>query len=116
MSIELKIKNKHLSEEAKIIRFEERKLLKRARVSKNEKTYRNLNSLTQHRKWDVRNENRATSLARAFISGKSYSLVECFCKDIFKRNVYIAPRVISMIRKYHNKDFEAKELYKWFKE
>ena len=82
MSVELKIKSKHLSVEARIIRFEERKLLKQYRwaEAKHHQTGNNdmyprwhdvaftsYCSLSKHRKWDVRNENRATFLARAYI-------------------------------------------------
>ena len=81
MSIELKIKSKHLSVEAKIIRFEEHKLTKQIKwLKEHQQTYETQfwkrHSLNQHRKVDVRNENRATFLARAFIAGKPYSSVE----------------------------------------
>jgi hypothetical protein len=91
MSIELKIKSKHLSEEAKIIRFEERKLFKQYQWSLNnyraaghndmyprwdDKAFMSYSSLNHHRRWDVRNENRATFLARAYIAGVPYSNVE----------------------------------------
>jgi hypothetical protein len=36
MSVELKIKNKHLAEESRIIRFEEQKELKKARWTQKE--------------------------------------------------------------------------------
>jgi hypothetical protein len=115
MSIELKIKTKHLSEEAKIIRFEERKLLKRIdyRRKKHYESGSNddypiwkdtdkqkYNSLSNHRKWDVRNENRATYLARAYIAGKPYSSVEQKRLDeqLFKGQIF--PRICSMVAKY----------------
>lgn len=118
MSIELKIKSKHLSEEARIIRTEERKLLKRVNWARTKHyetganddyiPYGNpawckWNSLSHHRKWDVRNENRATFLARAYIEGIPYSRVEQKRKDehIFKH--YILPRVASMVVKYGNR-------------
>ena len=117
MSIELKIKSKHLSEEAKIIRFEERKLLKQYQWSLDEyhkaghngmyprwddKAFINFCSLNIHRKWDVRNENRATYLARAYIAGIPYKSVEQ------KRNpdnehrfqTFVLPRVFAMVVKY----------------
>lgn len=118
MSIELKIKSKHLSEEAKIIRFEERKLLKQYQWSLNEyhktgnndmyprwndKAFLSFCSLHNHRKWDVRNENRATYLARAYIAGIPYKTVEQ------KRNpdnehtfkTFVLPRVFAMVVKYN---------------
>ena len=117
MSIELKIKSKHLSEEAKIIRFEERKLLKQYQWSLdeyhkaghndmyprwNDKAFMSFCSLYVHRKWDVRNENRATYLARAYIAGIPYKSVEQ------KRNPdnehrfqkFVLPRVFAMVVKY----------------
>jgi len=115
MSVELKIKSKHLSEEAKIIRFEEQKILKRV-DKRRKKHYESGNnteykvwedkdwstyySLSTHRKRDVRNENRATFLARAYLKGIPYRIVEQ------KRNSYslfmilIFPRMVSMIVKY----------------
>lgn len=115
MSVELKVKSKHLSEEAHIIRFEEHKQLKQYEWAKrkhyasgsndeykywNDNAWKTWHSLNQHRRWDVRNENRATFLARAYIAGKPYSTVE------FKRNDealflnVIVPRVVSMVAKY----------------
>jgi hypothetical protein len=79
MSVELKVKSKHLSEEARIIRFEERKQLKQFEWAKrkhyatgsndtypywNDIAWRNYYNLNSHRRKDVRNENRATFLPR----------------------------------------------------
>jgi hypothetical protein len=117
MSIELKIKSKHLSEEARIIRFEENKLLKNVRYRRNKhneaghnaeyKTYddrdfSSYKSLNHHRRWNVRNENRATFLARAYIAGVPYKSVEQKRnpdKEYQFRN-YILSRVASMIARY----------------
>lgn len=63
--IYLKIKIKHLAEEARIIRDEEKKHAGDMR-----------NSLTEHRKQVVRREARATQLAYAFLRGKKYSDLE----------------------------------------
>jgi len=117
MSVELKIKSKHLSVEAQIIRFEERKLHKQYRWA--EAKYRETGnndmyprwsdiafmkycSLSNHRKWDVRNENRATFLARAYIEGVSYSSVEQKRKpeNEYKFNTFVIPRVVAMVAKY----------------
>lgn len=117
MSIQLKVKSKHLSEEARIIRFEERKLLKqyewavsKYRASGNndeyprwtDSAYMDYVSLYNHRKWDVRNENRATFLARAYIAGTPYLLVEQKRKPDteFAFQTFIIPRIISMVAKY----------------
>jgi len=117
MSIELKVKSKHLSEEAKIIRFEERKQLAQSRWHiRNQKEAGNnsssqeiayaqqgmYRSLNDHRKVDVRNENRATFLARAYIAGKAYNEVEQRRKpeNEYKFTSKIIPRVVAMVEKY----------------
>ena len=119
MSIELKIKSKHLGLEAKVIKFEEAKLKKQIRwhskaQSANKKLEWKLNSITEHRKWNVRNENRSTFLARAFIAGVPYKTVEHKCKDVHKREQYIAPRVLSMVKKYHSYKLEMEDILNWF--
>lgn len=110
MSIELKIKSKHLSLEAQVIRFEENKLKKQIEWCKNRQdntTLRNTwQSLNTHRRWDVRNENRATYLARAFIQGRPYTDVEKKRNDLGVFNCYIVPRVVSMVIKYKLKRHE----------
>lgn len=119
MSIELKIKSKHLGLEAKVIKFEEEKLKRQIRWFCNKlmpvdtKLVWKLNSLTNHRKWDVRNENRATFLARAFIAGVPYKTVEHKCKDVILRTMYIMPRVLSMVTKYHNRKITEQDLHDW---
>lgn len=117
MSVELKIKSKHLSIEAQIIRFEECKLKKQLRWSIKQHiatgsndapnmysipAYRSYTSLNHHRRWDVRNENRATFLARAYIEGCAYSSVEQKRKpeNEYRFQTYILPRVVSMVAKY----------------
>ena len=119
MSIELKIKSKHLSEEARIIRFEERKVFKQFQWAKKKhydaghndeyaywldpawKTYW---SLTRHRCWDVRNENRATFLARAYLNGVPYSKVEQKRKDEVLFRSQIFPRICAMVVKYGKRE------------
>ena len=117
MSIELKIKSKHLSEEARIIRFEECKLLKQFQWAEkkhyesgsndeykyySDSSWSKWNSLNNHRRWDVRNENRATFLARAYIAGIPYDQVEQKRKEEneYTFKTYIIPRVASMVAKY----------------
>jgi hypothetical protein len=121
MSIELKIKSKHLSEEAKIIRFEERKLFKQYQWSLNnyraaghndmyprwdDKAFMSYSSLNHHRRWDVRNENRATFIARAYIAGVPYKSVEHKRKADNEPNFqkYILPRVFAMVVKYGKRE------------
>jgi hypothetical protein len=121
MSIELKVKSKHLSEEARIIRCEERKQLKQYQWAQDQylstgnndmfprwdnKAFNTYCSLNHHRKWDVRNENRATFLARAYLAGVSYDAVEQ------KRNpdnegtfnLTVLPRVCAMVAKYGRRE------------
>lgn len=105
MSIELKVKSKHLTEEAKIIRFEERK--QRAR---NKALFR---SLRKHRAWDVRNENRATFLARAYLAGRAYNTVEQNVYSRGKLENYILPRTLTMINKYGENKITKEELLQW---
>jgi hypothetical protein len=109
MSVELKIKSKHLSEEARIIRFEENKIKRHSRHVRNrqghvtaDEVLQTFHSLNHHRRWDVRNENRATFLARAYIEGVPYSQVEQKRKkeNEFTFQWYILPRVASMVAKY----------------
>ena len=111
MSIELKIKHKHLSLEPSVIRHEERKLKERMKYNRSEETSyweleNKLQSLINHRRWDVRNEARATHLARAYLAGKPYSYVEksrkieneaCFQMKIINR-------VVAMVVKYGSGD------------
>lgn len=130
MSIELKIKSKHLSEEAKIIRFEERKELKKSRHRVNkmresghngdlcsefldaQTTYR---KLCHHRRWDVRNENRATFLARAYLAGQEYSKVEQTRREEneYTFDVWVIPRIVAMVNKYGDKQIDRDTILKW---
>lgn len=109
--LELKIKNKHLSEESKIIRHEERKLIKQAKWLRENQAHRNsvdvensYNSLHNHRKIDVRNEQRATFIARAFLENRAYESIEGSkpkdenAKAVF--NFYIKPRALKIVNKY----------------
>ena len=117
MSIELKIKSKHLSEEARIIRFEENKIKRHSRNVRSrqgqataDEILQTFHSLNNHRRWDLRNENRATFLARAYIAGIPYNQVEQKRKE---ENEYtfqtrILPRVASMVSKYGDKKIQKK--------
>lgn len=109
MSIELKIKSKHLAYEPAIIRHEEKKILKQIRSGYCNDTaaaLRKYESLYNHRKWNVRNEARATELARAFLIGKPYSEVEQKRKpeNEYKFQRFIIPRIVSMVNKYNGKN------------
>lgn len=124
MSIELKIKSKSLSEEAKIIRKEEN-IIRNQVIwlqdnSSNDtalidKLRYKRASLTDHRKYDVRNENRATYLARAFLNGDEYSSVEQKRSPHKEHNfqLLILKRVLTMINKYGNKIYDMNDIKAW---
>ena len=118
MSVELKIKSKHLALEPAIIRHEERKLGRQigwyARQGvkcylKNDERSREMErlmhksvSLQTHRIDDVATEARATYLARAYLAGTPYLRVEqkrwpdYEYYFVFK----VLPRTLAMVRKY----------------
>jgi len=109
MSIELKIKSKHLGIEAKLIRFEELKI-----KQSNNKDVSMLNNLANHRKITVRRENRATFLARAIISNKEYKTVEQNCKALNSplADKYLLKRIHTMVNKY-GKDVSYYNIKSW---
>ena len=107
MTVELKIKAKHLALEPAIIRKEEQAALKEARWCRANNRLPNAAharyiSLNNHRRWNVRNEARATELARAYLAGKEYKTVEQKRKpeNESKFQRYIVPRIAVMAMKY----------------
>lgn len=120
MSIELKVKSKHLSVEAKIIRHEEHKLKRQIQWAKDNNQDWTAKadqwfSLNEHRRYDVRNENRATFLARAFIAGKPYKSVEAK-RELSKEGIFLAkvlPRVLALVKKYDNPNIDLKHIQAW---
>lgn len=96
MSIELKIKAKHLAAEAKIIRAEERKAKESGDTAQ-------LQSLHDHRLHTVRPAARSTHLARAFIKGVPYKVVEQTC-----RTQPYAAEIRKMVSQYGSPEFRAK--------
>lgn len=115
MSVELKIKAKHLALEPAIIRKEENKLREQLAYNKQlyqvyyvedhsvtSEIYNKWYSLQHHRKTVVRNAARATHLARAYIAGMPYSKVEKKC-DASVLRAYILPEVFRMVAKYGDK-------------
>jgi len=120
MSIELKVKSKHLSVEAAIIRHEEVKLKRQIEWKKEHEEDIELvlikwHSLNYHRRWDVRNENRATFLARAYIAGVPYKKVEQNRKaeNELKFRFTILNRVLSLVKKYSNSNLDIKHITAW---
>ena len=106
MCIELKIKSKHLALEPKIIKCEEEKLKKQIKYTKGTDAtlIQKLDSLACHRKWNVRNESRATELARAYLAGKPYSYVEKKRNNDGMFQLYIIPRIHAMVTRYGKGD------------
>ena len=105
MSIKLKVKSKHLALEAGVIRFEENKLKRQIKWLKEHQqddteARKQWDSLNSHRRWEVRNENRATYLARAYIEGREYRSIEKSRKEDGLFYLYIVPRIVSMVIKY----------------
>lgn len=121
MCIELKIKSKHLALEPSIIRTEEQKLKKQMRYHRSDdstSTYTlesKLNSLVNHRKVNVRNEARATFLARAYIAGKPYTYAEKTRGDDAMFQCYIVPRILAMVQRYHSRKITSEMICEWSK-
>ena len=116
MSIELKIKSKHLALEPNIIRVEEAKLKKQIyydRDGNTTKLQQTLDSLILHRRWNVRNEARATHLARAFLAGKTYKSAEVKCHDYNFLMLYILPRIHAMVIKYGSAKTTKTDVWDW---
>lgn len=118
MCIELKIKSKHLGVESQIIRSEVDKLKQRIKRTKKIEQINALQSkvisLSEHRRWEVRNENRATFLARTYIAGKPCSYTERKRNDETLFRLYIVPRIVAMVTKYHKK-VTIDEIVAWSK-
>lgn len=102
-AIKLKIKAKSLAEEARIIRKEEQKL----------HGWRK-SVISEHRRFDVRNEARATHLARTFLRGKSYKSVESSSSHtsgyIWEK---IQKRVLAMVQKYGDRKTTKEDISFW---
>lgn len=120
MSTELQIKLAHIGMEPAIIRKHEKRIKRRiARLKAkgaNDLTadYRKLHNLQSHRRWEVRNAARATHLALGYLKGVSYKAMEQkTCER--KRDLYIVPDVVRMIRKYGvEPGFDREKLQEWF--
>ncbi|UTS52135.1 hypothetical protein [Synechococcus phage BUCT-ZZ01] len=105
--VELKIKSKHLSFEPAIIKREEQKLNKQIEwLKKNQKkvpdtTTWKLSSLASHRLVDVKNEARATYLARAFLENRPYKTIENSRKNEKEYQFSVVQnRVKKIVKKY----------------
>lgn len=124
MCIELKIKAKHLALEPAIIRKEEARLKKLMKHNRGEGSYwqfeRKLNELALHRRWNVRNESRATNLARAYLAGKPYNSVELMSRKNYPMFYhYIVPRIVAMVTKYgigNQRKVDKTVIEEWYKQ
>ena len=105
--VKLKVKAKSLAAESKFIRKEEKKLTGEDNQPMRE-------SLAMHRRWNVRNESRATGLARAYLKGVPYQVVEPSCKDTMKRSLVLS-RVLNMANKYGLNKCSRDDLAAWVK-
>lgn len=83
-SLELKVKAASLAAEARIIRKLEHRLKRRSTPESkkprpgltDDRNFKSYISLNNHRRWNIRIEARATHLARAFLRGQDYKLLE----------------------------------------
>ncbi len=127
--LELRIKNKHLAEEARIIKSEEQKLKNQTRhnieyhklsganeiypIWKDESNESRIR-IQSHRKSVVRDEQRATFLARAFLEGRDCP--EKKLKDKDKLTCWILPRAHKIANKYFYLGKRQRVEYDEFKE
>lgn len=103
-NVVLKIKAKELAEEAKFVRREEHAAYKSFVHSRNSQIFDRANraligfqNLQNHRKTVIREEARATHLARMFIAGVPYSLVESNTAPLPE---YLLEKVVRMVHLY----------------
>ena len=126
MSIELKIKAKHLALEPAIIKKEIKKLGRQLSYEQKDtdvvpyKLINKIDSLHCHLIQDVKREARATHLVRGFMSGKKYSEIErntplsVYSNSFeghYNRN-FILGRMVKMYQKYgpKNHDLDTKKM------
>lgn len=111
MSIELKIKSKHLAEESRIIK-REKEALKRKRphdyVSQ-------INSIISHKSLVIKPEARATHLARAYLSNTPYLSVEKSRKveKDYEFTNKVLPRTYKLAKKYSNESVSLEDIQNW---
>jgi len=118
MSIQLKVKYKTLSNEPSIIRTEIRKLKKQYQYLKsNGRSVGDIafkmQKLIEHKNRVVRDEARATHLARSYISGIDYNRVEQHIEQPSSLVFKILPKTLRMIQKYHNPQTRIEDLHRW---
>lgn len=107
MSVFLKIKAKHLATEPAIIKHELKK------VSGNSTLFYQLYT---HKQTVLKPEARATELARAFLAGKPYEVVEAGKRKPEKEYDFqrrVLPRTLKLVQKYGNKSITLDDLKDW---
>lgn len=113
---QLRVKIKSLAEEARIIRFEERKALRsmswerKQDPTKTPPSHWTYSSLYGHRTFDVRGEARASLLAYGFLRGVPYEAMEATCRDDNRPNW---TRVESIAKKFGRNDFDQEKFDLW---
>ena len=116
MPTELKVKAKTLAYEATAIRKEERKFLGMSRWDRNnnklpdDNVYR-FDKLRVHRTRIVRPEACATHLARAYLSGVPYRVVEASTREPMSRD--IRERILRMANTYGDVTFPMTDVEMW---
>lgn len=123
MTYQLRIKAISLALEAQAIRKDEKKALDRRKSAKTDerrtKLYNQYADLRNHRVIDVRNEARATNIARGFLRGLRYDQIETMPKGLRKGmnrfDTYLLgndgpnwDRVLRLIDKYGTKSDQAR--------
>ncbi|RLA42423.1 MAG: hypothetical protein DRR06_14485 [Gammaproteobacteria bacterium] len=108
----LKVRIKHLAEEAKIIRFERNRLKARQRkLGNDDRRAALMEGLDNHHKTVVRQSARASHLAYAFMRGKSYLSTECSARNPVPD--LILQRALKTLKKYHSFGTRIDDLYAW---
>ena len=102
-AVKLKIKAMSLAEEARIIR----------KLEKGCENKHGFNSIYDHRINDVRNEARATNIARAFLSGKQYKDIENSRKPEREFTFgKVLARATKIIKKYGDSN-QDQDFHRW---
>jgi len=107
----LKVKVLSLTAEAQIIKAQERKFKRKAaKTNANNTNCRDiLFGLANHRKYDVRQEQRSSLLAYAFLRGRTFEQIEGKAKS--KPDL---KRVANLVSKYGGPKDATKDVTEWY--